>query len=74
MLQLRREAAEILRSVRHGESCILTYRGVPVARLEPLPANQADLLEDDPIYSLCQHAVGDGDSLSNEAIDDIIYG
>ena len=73
MLRFRREAADILRSVRHGESWILTYRGQPVARLEPFASDEA-APENDPFYSLCSHAVAEGESLANREIDDIIYG
>ena len=73
MLQFRREAADILQSVRHGESWILTYRGKPVARLEPIAASP-EPPRDDPFYSLCDHARDDGDSLTNPQIDDLIYG
>lgn len=73
MLQLRRDAAAVLRSVRSGQPCLLTYRGEPVARLEPI-APPKDAFKDDPIYKLCDHAVDDGTPLTNREIDDLLYG
>lgn len=36
LLQFRREAQSVIRKVRQGKSLILTYRGEPVMRLEPI--------------------------------------
>ncbi|HSR68103.1 MAG TPA: hypothetical protein VLU25_09180 [Acidobacteriota bacterium] len=73
MVAFRRAAAEILRSVRRGEAFVLTYRGAPVARLEPIQP-EGEELKGDPIYALCEHAVEGGESLTNQEIDDILYG
>ena len=53
---------------------ILTYRGKPVLRLEPIEANEVS--EDDPIYHLDKLVPADarGESLTNEEIDRIVYG
>ena len=72
MLELRRRAEEIIGRVRKGERMILTYRGKPVARLAPLPAEGGN--EDDPFYALDRLAETRGRSLSNEEIDRIVYG
>jgi hypothetical protein len=55
----------------HAEE-ILTCRGKPVARLEPILPESVEA--DDPFYSL--DVLGDdaGESLTNEQIDDVLYG
>lgn len=68
----RNNAEAILRRVGRGERLILTYRGRPVARLEPI--RSAELDPDDPIYRLPEIAAKGGGSLSNEEMDRIIYG
>jgi prevent-host-death family protein len=35
--ELRKDNAEVMRNVEQGESYIVTRRGVPVARLSPIP-------------------------------------
>jgi prevent-host-death family protein len=71
MLDFRLDAERIIAQVQKGHSLILTRRGKPVARLEPIldggPAS------DDPFYSLCDLAAA-GDSLSSEQIDETLYG
>jgi prevent-host-death family protein len=71
MLDFRRDAARVLAKVRRGERLILTHRGKPVARLEPILNDPADA--DDPFYSLCELAEPAG-SLTNRQIDEILYG
>ena len=39
MLRFRRNAAEILRRIANGERFILSHRGQPAARLEPIAQN-----------------------------------
>jgi prevent-host-death family protein len=72
MLDFRRNAETIVLRVQNGERLILTYRGKPVARLEPI----ADPLvnEDDPFYRLGELADSNGKSLTNEQMDQAIYG
>jgi len=36
MLEFRKQAASVLRRVRKGERILLTHRGKPAARIEPL--------------------------------------
>jgi len=72
MLDLRRDAENVLHRIQAGESLVLTYRGKPVARLEPVSDGVADA--DDPFYRLDRLADTGGASLSNRAIDDILYG
>ncbi len=71
VLEFRRDAEKIIRKVRQGQRLILTYRGKPVLRLEPILDREID--PDDPFYAIGEQAVADGRSLSNEEIDQIVY-
>ncbi|HYV36552.1 MAG TPA: type II toxin-antitoxin system prevent-host-death family antitoxin [Gemmataceae bacterium] len=71
MLAFRRDAERIIAQVQKGQRLILTRRGKPVARLEPILEDQVD--PQDPIYSLTELA-GGGASLSNAEIDEAVYG
>ena len=70
MLEFRRDAEAIIRQVRRGKRFIMTYRGKPVMRLEPLEPRK--IRSDDPIYRLGELAEPMG-SLTNEEIDRIVY-
>jgi prevent-host-death family protein len=71
MVEFRRDAEAIIRKVQRGKRLVLTHRGKPVLRLEPYqePAISAD----DSFYSLAQLATGEGEPLTNEEIDRIVY-
>ena len=71
MLEFRQDAEGVLRRLRSGERLVLTYRGKPVARLEPLEAEVATA--DDPIYNLYKLADVAAESLTNDEIDALIY-
>jgi prevent-host-death family protein len=71
MLQLRKHADQILRQVQGGQSLVLTYRGKPVARLEPIAEETAR--SDDPFYTLYRMADAQGESLTNQEIDELVY-
>ena len=71
MLDFRNDAERILAQVIKGERMVLTRRGKPVARLEPITETTSD--ENDSFYSLIG-LVETGKSLSNKQIDDILYG
>jgi antitoxin (DNA-binding transcriptional repressor) of toxin-antitoxin stability system len=71
MLEFRQDAEGVIRRLRSGERLLLTYRGKPVARLEPLEAEVA--AADDPIYSLYQLADDETEPLTNDEIDALIY-
>lgn len=72
MLDFRNNAEKILIQVQKGQRMILTCRGKPVARLEPLEKDPPT--RDDPFYSLSEVNTKAGESLSNSQIDDILYG
>jgi prevent-host-death family protein len=71
VLDFRRHAEAVIRKVRQGQRLILTYRGKPVMRLEPI--EEPHPAADDPFYALPQLATQDGRSLTNEEIDQIVY-
>ena len=72
MLDFRRDAEGVLRRVMRGQTLVLTYRGQPAVRLEPLPAPAARA--DDPFYRLAELADATGEPLDNAAMDRIVYG
>lgn len=71
LLEFRKNAQATLEKVAAGQTIVLTRRGRPIARLEPI--GEERIGPDDPIYSLGQLAV-EGNSLSNEQMDSAIYG
>lgn len=71
MAEFRRNAEGILRRIEQGEHLILTYRGRPVARLEPCAPPAVP--DDDPIYHLAELAAEDGGSLCNDEMDAVVY-
>lgn len=72
LVEFRKNAEAILRRVKRGERLILTRRGRPEVRLEPL--SEATLGPEDPIYHLADGAKAEGKTLSNRAIDQTVYG
>ena len=71
ILTFRRHADAVIRRVRQGQRLILTYRGKPVMRLEPI--QESNPPPDDPFYAIARLAAPDSRSLSNEEIDQIVY-
>ncbi len=72
MLDFRLNAESIIAQVQKGQRMILTRRGKPVARLEPMVDLKLDA--DDPFYGICDLSVEGGESLSNAQIDELLYG
>jgi prevent-host-death family protein len=71
ILEFRRHAEAIIQKVRQGKRMILTYRGEPAIRLEPIV--DRDIESNDPFYSLGHLAESQGQSMTNEEIDQIVY-
>ena len=71
MLEFRRDADAVIRKVQGGKRLVLTYRGKPVMRLEPIVSEK--VRADDPFYALPQLATSTGSPLTNEEIDQIVY-
>lgn len=69
MLELRLNTEKIIKLVQSGQSLILTRRGNPVARIEPIIQETQDPI--DPFFLLS--GIGKVASLSNAAMDGIIY-
>lgn len=75
MLEFRRDAGRALAALRRGERFLLTYRGKPVARLEPVRPEAAAVPDDDPLLRIDDFAVdGPGGRLPNQEIDRLVYG
>ena len=72
MLEFRGQAESILKRVRKGQSFVLTYRGKPIARLEPM--GKPEVQGDDPIYELASLASSKAEGLTNKQMDQLIYG
>lgn len=71
MLEFRKNAAKVIRWSKQGQRMIMTYRGKPIFRLEPILDDAID--ENDPFYQLCDLADENGIQLSNQEMDKIIY-
>ena len=69
MLEFRLNTEKIIKQVQSGQSLILTRRGNPVARIEPIIQKTQD--PNDPFFMLS--GIGKGASLSNTEMDSIIY-
>jgi len=75
MLDFRRDAAAALDALRRGERLLLTYRGKPVARLEPVRAGTVAVPDDDPMLRIDDFAIdGPGGRLARGDIDRLVYG
>ena len=76
MLEFRQDAAAVIRQVQTGESLLLTYRGKPAVRLEPVESDTEKTPRS--LLSLCDLAKqwdssADSTQLTNEDIDRIVY-
>lgn len=74
MLQFRRNAEGILRRVAKGERFVLSHRGRPTARIEPLAERVADPATD-PFLSIGRRARPSlKGKTRHQDIDRILYG
>lgn len=71
IVEFRKRIDSVLKQVEEGHPFILTHRGKPVARLEPMRRNTTR--QDDPIYSLAELAAPGGGPMTNKEIDELIY-
>lgn len=80
MLEFRRDAESIIRKVQQGKRMLLTYRGKPVLKLEPLEGTNAKAgSKKKTLLSLCELGErlvpsGPETHLTNEEIDRLVYG
>lgn len=74
MLEFRRDAEGVLRRVAKGERLVLSHRGKPAARLEPLHPVSSDLSRD-PFLSISERAKPSPKGRTKHgAIDRVLYG
>jgi len=76
MVQFRQNAEGVLRRVAKGERFVLSHRGKPAARLEPLASSglRADY-EDDPFFAVARRAKPSAKGpTKHDRIDQILYG
>lgn len=74
MMDLKQNAAAIIRQIGRGRCFILKYRGKPAGRLGPIESTPKKKPGRDAFYSLADLAAKNGESMSNEAMDRAIYG
>ena len=75
MLEFRKDAEGILRRVAKGERFLLSHRGRPAARLEPVASSNADVRADDPFLTINRRATPSPKGKTRHAdIDRILYG
>ena len=75
MLQFRRNAEGVLRRIAKGERLMLTHRGKPAARLEPVEAPGAVDPVNDPFLSIAGRAKPSPKGKTRHAdFDRILYG
>jgi antitoxin (DNA-binding transcriptional repressor) of toxin-antitoxin stability system len=71
MLEFRKNAGKIIRWSQQGQRMTVTYRGKPVMKIEPILPEKG--LKHDPFYDLGLVPDNSAGSLSNEAMDKLIY-
>ena len=75
MVEFRQNAEGVLRRVARGERLVLSHRGKPTARLEPLERTSRDDWENDPFLSIRRRATASPKGKTRHAdIDCIVYG
>jgi len=75
MLEFRQNAEAVLRRVAKGERLVLSHRGKPAARLEPLTAGPSAVPVADPFLGIGDRATRSPKGKTNHAeIDRILYG
>ena len=75
MLEFRRNAAAVLRRVAHGERLLLSHRGKPAARLEPVTATVEVDPASDPFLSIGDRATPSPKGRTNHRdLDTLLYG
>lgn len=75
MLEFRKGAEGILRRISKGERFVLSHRGRPVARLEPVPVNGVSRAANDRFLSVADRALPSPKGKTNHGdIDRVLYG
>lgn len=71
LLEFRKNSKKVLEFARRGERMIMTFRGKPVCRIEPIKDRVPH--EDDPFYQISHLAQDKAGTLDNKQMDKIIY-
>jgi antitoxin (DNA-binding transcriptional repressor) of toxin-antitoxin stability system len=75
MVEFRKDAEGVLRRIARGERLVLSHRGKPAARLEPLERPEGGDWENDPFLSVRHRATPSPKDKTNHGdIDRILYG
>lgn len=75
MLEFRQNAQSVLRRIAKGERLLLSHRGRPAVRLEPLTAIPDNVLSNDPFLTIRSRATISPKGKTRHAdIDRIVYG
>jgi antitoxin (DNA-binding transcriptional repressor) of toxin-antitoxin stability system len=75
MLEFRKNAERVLRRIAQGERFLLSHRGKPAARLEPVTAAPGVPLRNDPFLEIGRRAtVSPKGKTKHTEIDRILYG
>jgi prevent-host-death family protein len=74
MLEFRRNAEGVLRRIAKGERLVLSHRGKPAARLEPVKSGK-EYGEEDPFLTVARRAApSPKGKTKHRDIDEIVYG
>jgi prevent-host-death family protein len=75
MLQFRKDAERVLRRVARGERFVLSHRGKPAARLEPVHQRASVEAGNDPFLNISRRAKPSPKGPTrHQDIDQILYG
>jgi antitoxin (DNA-binding transcriptional repressor) of toxin-antitoxin stability system len=75
MLEFRQNAQSVLRRIAKGERLLLSHRGKPAARLEPLTTPANDVRSNDPFLTIGSRATASPKGKTRHTdIDRIVYG
>lgn len=80
MLEFRQNAEAIIRKIQQGGGMLLTYRGKPVLKLEPVKLkNKKVAKKNDSLLTICELGEklippGPPSALTNQDIDKLVYG
>ncbi len=75
MLEFRKNAAAVLRRISKGERLVLSHRGKPAARLEPVDDRPNAASPHDPFLGIGRRATrSPKGKTKHEEIDRILYG
>ena len=74
MLEFRKNAERVLRRVARGERLVLSHRGKPAARLEPMTVPPGAAFPDDPFFGIGRRATASPRGKTRHSdIDRVLY-